>query len=126
MTIGRFARHHLANLKQQIGILNSPDRWVRSSGRGAICSIECQLIKPPPTPQLTAHHPPSEVGYGGEQNPIAGEGGWFGFASSLHHSGAAPALRSFRLLPASVAPLTPLRHHYLRVQIPQLLRIINN
>jgi hypothetical protein len=46
-----------------------------------------------------------------------------GFPSLSHHFGAAPPLRSFRLLPSSVAPLAPLRHHSLRVFAPRVLNL---
>lgn len=80
---------------------------VRSSARGDICTIECCFRTSPPAPHsLPTTHPQTRSdGRGGAGYGI---GGRLRIPALSHHSGAAPALRSFRLLPLSVAPLAPL------------------
>ncbi len=70
--------------------------------------IDCYSLDSPPAPSLTARPPtPRPAPTVGERASESG-GGRLRLPFLSHHSGAAPALRSFRLLPSSVAPLAPL------------------
>jgi len=77
-------------------------------GEGAICTTFMLPDKIPSHSSLTAH-PPPQTRSDGRGEASYGTGGRLRLPSLSHHFGAAPALRSFRLPPSSVAPLAPLR-----------------